>query len=171
MKETKNDYSEKVFRIMNTRIKIDLLTYIQELTKLNNGLKLYIGTDSQNNGRVTTYATVIVFHNGSGGHVIYNKEEIPIVRDRFTKLWMEVDRSVGLANYLKANGVDCVDFIDLDYNPNPKFWSNRVLDSAIGYVIANGFEARWKPQSVYASIVADKLCKVKKSRRKKLKAA
>lgn len=171
MKKTKDDYSEKVFRIMNTHIKVELLAYIKELSKLNPGLKIYIGTDSQNNGIITTYASVIVFHSGHGGHVIYNKEEVPVIRDRFTKLWMEVERSIELANYLRENDIDCVDFIDLDYNPNPKFWSNRLLDAAIGYVVANGFEARWKPQSVYASIVADKLCKVKKNRRKKLRAA
>lgn len=167
MKEVKNDYSEKVFRIMNTKIEIELLSYIKELTKLNPGLKLYIGTDSQNSGIKTVYASVIVFHDGAGGHVIYNKEEVPIVRDRFTKLWLEVERSIGLATYLKNNGVSCIDYIDLDYNPNPKFWSNRVLDSAIGYVRASGFEARYKPHAPFATIVADKICKVKKNRRKK----
>lgn len=170
MKE-KNIYEEKEFRIMNTHIKIELLTYIKELVKLNPTLKLYIGTDSQNHGRSTTYATVIVFHSGSGGHVIYTKEIIPIVRDRWTKLWMEVDKSVALANYLKENGIENIDTIDLDYNPNPKFWSNRLLDPAIGYVIASGFTPRHKPNAVYASIVADKICKPRKKTRNKNKQA
>lgn len=153
------DNSNKIFRIMNSNIKVDLLSYVKEIYKLNSDIKIYIGTDSQNKGDKTVYASVIVFHSNRGGHVIYNKDVVPVVRDRFTRLWNEVEKSISLANYLKSNDISNIDFIDLDYNPNPKYWSNRVLDSAIGYVIANGFNPRWKPQSVYASIVADKICK------------
>ena len=160
MKYNKEEKIEdKVFKIMNSNIKVDLVPYTKELLKKNPALKIYIGTDSQNSGRSTTYATVLVFHNNHGGHVIYNKEIIPIVRDRFSRLWMEVERSIVVANWLRENGVENIDCIDLDYNPNPKYFSNKLLDSAIGYVRASGYDPRWKPMSVYASIVADKICK------------
>jgi predicted RNase H-related nuclease YkuK (DUF458 family) len=79
-------------------------------------------------------------------------------------------KSVELAKYLKANGIENIDYIDLDYNPNPKFWSNRLLDPAIGYVVASGFTPRWKPDSPISSIVADKICKPKKKRKANLAA-
>jgi predicted RNase H-related nuclease YkuK (DUF458 family) len=72
---------------------------------------------------------------------------------------MEVERSISIANKLRDSGVENIDCIDLDYNPNPKFFSNKLLDPAIGYVRASGYTPRWKPMSVYASIVADKICK------------
>jgi hypothetical protein len=158
-KEEKKPEEEKVFKIMNSNIKVDLVPYVKELMKKNPALKVFIGSDSQNSGRNTTYATVLVFHNNHGGHVIYNKEIVPIVRDRFTRLWMEVERSISIANKLRDSGVENIDCIDLDYNPNPKFFSNKLLDPAVGYVRASGYTPRWKPMSVYASIVADKICK------------
>ena len=149
---------DKICKIMGTDIVVDLIPHIQSLKSKNPELKIYVGSDSQNHKRTTTYATVLVLPNNHGGHVLFHKEIIPIVRDKFTRLWNEVEKSVNLAKTLEENNIK-INFIDMDYNPDPKFFSNKVLDSAIGYVISYGYIPRHKPHAVYASIVADKICK------------
>lgn len=143
---------------MGTDIFVDLIPHIKSLNEKNPNLKIYIGSDSQNHRRTTSYATVIVMHNTHGGHVLYFKEDLPIVRDKFTRLWGEVERSIELANILKDHQIP-IDCIDMDYNSDPKFFSNKLLDSAAGYVKSYGYTPRCKPGAVYASIVADKICK------------
>jgi predicted RNase H-related nuclease YkuK (DUF458 family) len=49
--------------------------------------------------------------------------------------------------------------IDLDFNEDPRFNSNTILRSAVGYVEASGFEARWKPHNAFSVRVADQICK------------
>ena len=103
---------------------------------------------------------VIVLHYGnSGGHVIYSRKTVPKILDQFTKLWGEVQDSVELAQYLEANGIEKPAYIDLDFNPDPKFQSNSILRAALGYVESLGYNVRCKPYAVSASYVADKLCK------------
>jgi len=92
-----------VYKIMGTDIIVDLIPHIQSLKSINPELKIYIGSDSQNHKRNTTYATVIVLHNNHGGHVLFFKETSPMIRDKFTRLWGEVERSVELASLLKKN--------------------------------------------------------------------
>ena len=60
---------EKIFRSLSTHQEIALLPYLQQ--KMEEPWDLYIGTDSQNIGNHTYYATVIVLHNSSkGGHIL-----------------------------------------------------------------------------------------------------
>ena len=87
------------------------------------------------------------------------KKKVPVIRDKFTKLWGEVQDSVELAQYLEANGIEKPAYIDLDYNPDPKYQSNTVLRSALGYVESLGYVPRCKPYAVSASCIADKICK------------
>jgi predicted RNase H-related nuclease YkuK (DUF458 family) len=139
--------------------KVDLIPYIKECIGDRNDVKLYVGTDSQNMGTHTQYATVVVLHFGnSGGHVLYSKERLPIVRDSFTRLWREVELSLGIAEHMLEGGLPRVDYIDLDFNPDPKYRSNAVLRSALGYVESMGYSARCKPNAPMASSVADAIC-------------
>lgn len=142
----------------HTEVK-DMVNYIKNIVDSTPNTILYVGTDSQNARRNTVYATVIVLHYGNhGAHVLYSRETMPKIRDRFVRLWGEVERSVEVSNILKDNNLT-VKNIDLDYNEDPKFNSNTVLRSAIGYVEASGFKARWKPHNAYSVRVADQLCK------------
>jgi predicted RNase H-related nuclease YkuK (DUF458 family) len=141
----------------------DMFSYIKERIQLVPETKLYVGTDSQNGRRCTIYATVVVLHynesdNGKGAHVLYSKEILPKIRDRFTRLWGEVERSVEVSNMLRDGGLT-IKNIDLDFNEDPRWQSNAVLRSAVGYVEASGFKARWKPHDAFSVRVADQLCK------------
>jgi predicted RNase H-related nuclease YkuK (DUF458 family) len=148
------------FKSLTDRKPIDLISYIKNYLLANPETSLYIGCDSQNTKRSTTYATVIVLYNrGRGGHVVYTVESIPRINDRFTRLWREVEQSIELAEMLKAEGIQKPVSIDLDLNPDPKYKSNQVLRSALGYVEAMGYTPRCKPNAMVASYVADALCK------------
>ena len=152
------------FKSLGThQIVTDIYGYVNDILLQKPETKLYVGTDSQNSRRLTTYATVIVMHynendSGKGGHVLYSKEHMPKMRDRYARLWGEVERSVEVSNMLKDLGLT-VKNIDLDFNEDPRFNSNTILRSAVGYVEASGFEARWKPHNAFSVRVADQICK------------
>lgn len=149
-----------IFRSLSTHKEVDLIPYIKEYLDIHIDTSLYIGTDSQVRRAGTTYAVVVVLHNKHrGGHVLYSKSFVPNIKDRFTRLWGEVDMSVSCAEYLKENGIQSPEFIDLDFNPDIKYKSNVVLASALGYVTSLGYVPRCKPNAMAASYVADLVCK------------
>jgi predicted RNase H-related nuclease YkuK (DUF458 family) len=149
----------RTFRKLSDSSPVDLIPYVKDILSTRDDIKVYIGTDSQNTDKLTHYAAVIVLHYGNnGGHVLNTKESFPKIRDRFTRLWNEVEMSLELAVYLKDNGI-MPSYVDLDLNPDPEYGSNSVLRSAFGYVESLGFKARCKPEAISASYVADKICK------------
>jgi predicted RNase H-related nuclease YkuK (DUF458 family) len=148
-----------VFKRLGDHREVDLIPYLTAALQESDDIKIYIGSDSHNSGSTTVYATVIVLHYGtSGGHVLYNKERVDRVRDTFSRLWNEVERSLSVAEYMHENGLPKADFIDLDFNPDPKYRSNSVLRSAVGYVESMGYVPRTKPHAPAASCCADSIC-------------
>jgi len=151
------------FRTIASDLYFDLAEYIKDYLELNSeyDIKLYLGTDSQNKNDLTTYATTLVFHLGdSGCHVIFTREtvtRIPI-RDYFTRLWGEVERSVNVAIYLRNNGIE-VEHVGLDLNSDPKRKSHQLLAASKGYVEGYGFKARVKPDLLPAIKAADDLAR------------
>jgi predicted RNase H-related nuclease YkuK (DUF458 family) len=147
------------FKSLTNREEIDLIPYIKNFLLKNDDTNIFIGSDSQN-GKATTYAIVIVLHNTrKGGHVLYAKNIVPRIQDRFNRLWNEVEYSLQVANHLVNNGIQKPKFIDIDLNPDPKYKSNQVLRAALGYVESMGYTPRCKPNAVVASYVADAICK------------
>lgn len=144
----------------NTVIK-DVANYLKAIVDTVPYSKIYVGTDSQNKDDYTIYATAIVIHwnSNNGGHVLYTKDKVLRIRDKFERLWGEVQRSVDVANYLKFECKIPIECIDLDLNANAKWDSNKVLKPAVGYVESLGYEARFKPGPAYAVRMADVLCR------------
>jgi predicted RNase H-related nuclease YkuK (DUF458 family) len=162
MKDTK-------FKSLTTGKNLDLLDEIQNFVKTYENGKMYISTDSQSKGKKVKYATVIVLHSidetgrGKGGKVMYKT----CTSNRYmfgksagkdaVKLGKETDLSIELAIFIRDETNITVDYIDLDYNSDPKYFSNGVLISALGQVKSNGFKPRCKP--ALATAAADKLVK------------
>ncbi len=147
------------FRILTDDSIVDLIPYLKSKLEETDNVFIYVGCDSQNVRNKTVYACAIVLHYGTrGGHVIYYKKKIDRIRDKFNRLWKETEFSVELAQYLLDNGIKKVDFIDLDFNVNPKYASYQVMKASVGYVESMGFTPRLKPTSLAASQAADKLC-------------
>jgi len=135
----------------------ELAEYVKEYLAKHEGydVKIYLGCDSQNKATNTTYATTVVFHiENSGCHVIYKKEEVPLIRTMWDRLWKEAEKSVAAALYLRENGIE-VSTIDLDYNTDASHKSSKLVAAATGYVESLGFKARVKPDLLPAVYAAD----------------
>ena len=149
-----------MFKSLTNQREVDLIPYVKEFLTTNENTNIYIGSDSQNARHTTSYAIVIVLHNpGKGGHVLYSKEVIPKIHDKFSRLQKEVEKSIETAEFLRVNDIQRPAYIDLDLNPDPKYQSNQVLRAALGYVESMGYIPRCKPNAMSASHVADALCK------------
>jgi len=151
----------KNWKSLSDRQPIDLETYLKDWIKKNPIHKLYIGCDSHNELKNTTFATVIVLHYGigGGGHVLYSRDTYPLVKDRYERLWKEVELSVTVAQNLIDFGLGKPDYIDIDLNPDPRFKSNSVLRSAVGMIESLGITPRYKTKSPWAISIADCICK------------
>ena len=150
---------KQVFRKLGDHTPVDLISYIKNIISNSSNVKIYVGSDSQNAGLVTIYATVIVLHYGNNGaHVLYNREKVERVRDTYARLWDEVERSLSVAEHMHNEGLPRADYIDLDFNPDPIYRSNSVLRSAVGYVESMGYTPRTKPFAAAASTCADAIC-------------
>lgn len=146
------------FKKLTSNETFEVAAYVKAYMDLyaTRALQIYLGCDSQNHLR-TTYATTLVFNvSATGCHVIYRKEVVPLIQDIWTRLWGEAERSVELALYLREHGVE-IDTIDLDYNVDPKYKSNKVVTAAVGYVESLGFKARIKPELLPAAYAADNI--------------
>ena len=149
------------YKKLDNTIVNDVAEYLKASIKAIPTSKIYVGSDSQNKDDYTVYATAIVVHwnSNNGGHVLYTKDKVLRIRDRFERLWGEVQRSVDVAMFLKDECGIQVEYIDLDLNSNAKWDSNKVLKPAVGYIESLGFEARFKPGPAYAVRIADVLCR------------
>ncbi len=147
------------YRILATEDAVDLDTYLRQYLSVHPDTQIIIGCDSKNRDHETVYGIVMVLYKEKkGGHVLYTKTRVPRIRDRWSRLWKEVEYSVALANELQEKGFPKVKFIDLDLNPDPRFKSNDVVRAAVGLVESMGYTARTKPFSLCASYAADKVC-------------
>lgn len=149
----------RVFKTMNDHQPVELLSYVQEMIRQNPNVKVYVGTDSQNYHRTTVYvSTVVLRYINNGAHVLYQKEKLDKISDRWTRLWEELQRSVDLAGYLRFEGGIDIAQIDLDFNSDPKFFSNKLLPAATGYAQSMGYETKSKPDILMATWAANVLC-------------
>lgn len=133
--------------------------YVKEYIKSRQGtpVQVIIGSDSQNYGPVTSYATVIVLYTpGHGGHVLYERERRKRDMSNASRLLNEVSRSIATADMLKAGGVRKIDYIDIDVNPDDRYKSSSVYAAAVGMVRGMGYECRCKTLGAAATYCADR---------------
>lgn len=150
-----------IWKDLGNRQEINLVHYITNYLLEKPETKLFIGTDSQRRGGKVAYATVVVLYNErKGGKVLYAKEIMPAIKDNFTRLFKEIELSIAIGTELIESGIEQrLMNIDLDYNEDKKYFSNRLLTSALGWATSLGFECRTKPYAVAASYASDKLVK------------
>lgn len=123
-------------------------------------LKVCIGTDSQVNGTMTEFATVIVFlREKHGGFMFIHNEKTPHRHSVKERMLLEVSKSVEIA-YSLCDLLDAYD-VDLevhaDINTNPHFQSNAALHEAMGYILSMGFAFKAKPEAFASSCCANKV--------------
>lgn len=167
-------------------IEENIVDYLEKLfdeqLEKNRILKVSIGTDSQKLSKTLyKFATVILITTsedlggnvivGRGGMIIastYNhdfmkkeldgrKRDKELVNERMV---FEVGKSIEVATEI-AELLDLYEIpleIHADINPNPKWESNKALQSAVGYILGMGYEFKIKPEAWAASTAADRKC-------------
>ena len=120
---------------------------------------IHVGTDSQNKGIQTKYSIVIAYKLGTRGvHYIHKNFYVDKVKDKWTRLLSEAEYSIEVALWLQEQiKVDIQ--IDLDYNENSKFYSNKLIPMTVGWITSLGFKANVKPNIQIATRAADHQCK------------
>ena len=146
----------KVFKSGTTGRPINLINYILDYVKEYPETKIYVGTDSQNRGPETIYATTVVLrYRTRGCHVLYYKTRVPLVRDFWSRLWRETEMSIETATFIVENSPLKVESIDLDFNDDEYKASNKLVSASKGWVSAAGFRSTTKPALQIATRAAD----------------
>lgn len=133
---------------------------LQAEAAAGHALKVCIGTDSQVKGKVTEFATVIVFiRKGKGGFMFIRTETTTLRMSIKQRMLSEVGKSIEVAYTLSPLfsrfGVDME--VHADINTNPGFKSNDALQEAMGYIVGMGFVFRAKPHAFASSSCANKM--------------
>lgn len=134
-------------------------TVLANETRNGNAMKVCIGTDSQVKGRITVFATAIVFlRKGKGGFMYIHSHT---TRQKMTvkqRMLVEVNKSVEIAyelcNLFSRYSVDME--VHADINTNPNFKSHEALKEAMGYIMGVGFDFNAKPYAFASSSCANK---------------
>ena len=150
----------EMFRKFNGEKIPSVDAYIKQYMQDNKGIEILVGTDSQNRGEHTVYSTVIAMYNpGHGAHCIFRRWREPRERIRATRLMNEVWASLSCAEELKHSGISNIKYIDIDINPNPRYKSNEVFNSAKGMIEGMGYEVRYKSFGPLVTTMADYVVK------------
>jgi predicted RNase H-related nuclease YkuK (DUF458 family) len=153
----------KKMSMVNTKNIKDVKGYISDYISTNGEVRLYIGCDSKQSGDFTTYAvSAVLYIKGLGGHVVYSIDRVPRIRDMFTKLWGEVERTRDFLEYLGEDMKPFIDEVHLDFNSKPTHKSYMVHDAGVGLINSMGYKAIGKPNGSWcASYVSDRILKNK----------
>ena len=149
MKVFKNKYGEKID---------DILEYVKNWISQHDNCEIYVGCDSQEINDKTNYVTTICMYEiGNGAHVIYCKEQEPKHNSMHNRLWLEVEKSVQVAEIIKD--LDKKITLHIDYNSKKTGKSNQLYEAGMGYIKSMGYEAVGKPNAWAASTAADNFCR------------
>ena len=136
----------------------DLAEYVKEYLVKYPEVALSVGSDSQNIGGSSLFATVVAFrHPGKGVHFVLTKKREPLNSDIITRLFKESEDSIETAEYLRAQNINHPITIDVDYNEDEQFKSHKVIPMVKGWILGLGYGMCTKQGVQVASIAADHL--------------
>ena len=132
---------------------IDSLDYTKNIIEKHPNVKIHIGTDSQTLNDNTRYITAIAYRfNKSGVHYIYTKNNFPKIVDKWERLWKETELSIEIAQILNNKEINIE--IDMDYNSDERYYSNKLVSVAKGWANSLGFKVNIKPFNHIATSAA-----------------
>ena len=139
--------------------RLDPIKHTLNILKEYPYVQIHIGSDSQNIGKSTKYATVIAYRFGSRGvHYILSKRDEILIKDMWTRLWKEAEMSIDVAEWLTRQVSVKVE-IDMDYNSDENFKSNKLISATKGWANSLGYKVNVKPDNQIATKAADYHCK------------
>ena len=145
---------------IKTPIADEVMKVLMREQEMGHEMKVCIGTDSQVKGKITEFATVIVFiRKGKGGFMYIHNEITKQKMSIKQRMLMEVGKSIevayALCNVFSRFSVDME--VHADINTNPNFKSNDALKEAMGYIVGMGFAFKAKPEAFASSNCANKV--------------
>jgi predicted RNase H-related nuclease YkuK (DUF458 family) len=158
---------EKYFNTI-TGEKVNIALHTLEILKQNPRCEIYVGTDSQDWGYKTMYATAIVYKhpNHKGAHFIYGVRNIePPIKDIFARLFKECEDSLEVAEYLTKETGCRIKAIELDYADEKITKSTPLVKATMGWVTGAGYNVTGKKSEQLATRAADKIVGKKKGKK------
>ena len=137
----------------------EMKSFIARESKLGKNIELIIGSDSQGVGKDKwVFATAIVLYCvGNGGVFFVERERKESKFHLSERLFMEVGRSIELAEKLKDDGiVKFVDSIGIHADAGANGKSSKYMNALKAMIDAYGYISAVKPEAVVASTVADR---------------
>lgn len=140
---------------------VDLIEHTLEQMRNHPELKIYIGTDSQDDGADTVYATAVLYrYENKGAHFIYFREKVPRIWDMFTRLYSEGQRTIETAELiLKEIAHAHFEALEFDYADVKKTMSTRVISALKGWVKGMGLKPSFKSGEQLATKASDQICR------------
>ena len=94
-----------------------------------------------------------------GTDYIYCKETFPPIKDDWSRLWLETERTMQIAEVLSKEFPGLRFEIDMDYNEDEYYMSNKLVSAAKGWATSHGYKVNIKPNKQIATRAADHHCK------------
>lgn len=150
---------DKYFKT-NTGERVNIVEHTLEQIKVWPNLRVYIGTDSQDYGKITRFVTCICYRYGHrGAHFIYYREEVPTIRDVYTRLYEEGTRTIESALMITEEIPVSIEMLEFDYNDFSKTRSTPVIQALKGWVHGLNMNASFKSGEQLATKAADHVCR------------
>ena len=89
---------------------------------------------------------------------ILSKKQEVLITDMWTRLWQEAEMSIDVAEWL-THQVSVRVEIDMDYNSDESFKSNKLISATKGWANSLGYKVNVKPDNQIATRAADYHCK------------
>ena len=149
---------KKVFWTLQNQ-KIEILSYTLDQINNNPDTLIYIGGDSKlrSNGTIIYYIVIAYRYGRRGVHYVYNNEVVDRKMNKLDRLMGEIERIMMFANWFSENSPIRLHAIDFDINQDKRYYSNRLLNLAVGWGGSLGVPVYTKPDEVVASKAADYL--------------
>lgn len=145
----------------------NVIEHTKEQISAKDGLKVYIGTDSQVHKKVIAIATVIVYRYGTNGaHYVYDMVLVPRKSmSHYQRLFEEGSRTISTAQMLKE-GIPAlsIEALEFDYNGVKKTISSPLITIFKGWATGLGFNPLFKAgkdSPMISTKAGDHICRKK----------
>lgn len=136
---------------------LDPLRYVNDWLLKHPKGEIHLGCDSKVKRSYVKYSVAICMREiGRGVHEIYGTKTDPLPKDRYSRLWEEVNLAVKVAHNFDA--IPSPIFIHVDLNKDPNYFSNSLYEASVGFIKSMGYNALAKPDAWAASSGAHSHC-------------
>ena len=151
------------------QIPVKILKFYNDHLKYESQMQIIVGTDSQNFDTTKMVSVIAVICEGHGGIFFYEVTRQPLIRDVRTKLHVETNNSLRVAETLveiMENNKDleemylnCPIAIHIDAGNSKNGKTRELIPELVGWIKACGYDCSVKPDSFVASTIADRISK------------